>query len=73
MKHFPPETRVYARIRFTRCLYAMITHSRYNPDRITGWKLPLKTDKTLKAHEIGMKIARGFEILASRISPEQNW
>lgn len=69
MKHFPPETRVYAKIRFTRCLYAMLTHSRYNPERITGWQLPSKNDLTFKAHEIGMKIACGFEILASRAVP----
>lgn len=79
MKHFPPETRVYTTVRFTRCLYAMITHSRYNPDRITGWQLPTKTDLTFKAHEIGMKIACGFEILASRalstndLNMDRNW
>lgn len=69
MKHFPPETRVYSEVRFTRCLYAMITCSKYNPDRITGWQLPGKHDPTFKAHEIGMKIACGFEILASKASP----
>lgn len=70
MKHFPPETRIYSDVVFTRCLYAMLTNTKYNPDRRTGWSLPATTHETFKAHELGMKIACGFEILASKVNPE---
>lgn len=63
MKQFPPETRVYTQVTFTKCLYAMLTHQNYTPDTRTGWNLPPKTDKTFKAHSLGMKIACGLEIL----------
>lgn len=66
MKHFPPEVRVYADITFTRCLYAMLMYTRYTPDRRTGWNLPASNHATYKAHTLGMKIAAGFEILASK-------
>lgn len=66
MKHFPPEVRVYADVTFTRCLYAMLTYTRYTPDRRTGWNLPAPNHETYKAHTLGMKIAAGFEILASK-------
>lgn len=66
MKNFPPETRVYTQVTFTRCLYAMITHQNYMPDRRTGWNLPPMSDKTYRACSIGMKIACGLEILASK-------
>lgn len=69
MKHFPPETRCYSNITFTRCLYAMLTHARYTPDRRTGWNLPPSSDEKFKAHNLGMKIACGFEILVSKATP----
>lgn len=79
MKHFPPEIRIYTEVTFTRCLYAMLSHTKYNPDRRTGWSLPEQSHETFKAHDFGMKIACGLEILASRASPEnatendKNW
>lgn len=66
MKHFPPEVRVYDDVAFTRCLYAMLMYTRYTPDRRTGWNLPATHHETYKAHTLGMKIAAGFEILASK-------
>lgn len=68
MKHFPPEVRVYADVTFTRCLYAMLMYNRYTPDRRTGWNLPATNHETYKAHTLGMKIAAGFEILASKVT-----
>lgn len=72
MKHFPPETRIYSEVVFTRCLYAMLSHTKYNPDRRTGWRLPAPSDEKFKAHDLGMKIACGLEILASKGGPEAN-
>lgn len=72
MKHFPPEVRVYADVMFTRCLYAMLMYTRYTPDRRTGWNLPATSHETYKAHTLGMKIAAGFEILASQAASSTN-
>lgn len=71
MKHFPPENRVYTRITFTKCLYAMLMHQNYVPDRRTGWNLPKTTDPTYKAHLMGVKLASGFEILAAQAKPTE--
>ena len=48
MRYFPPENRVYTSVKFTKCLYAMLTHSNYLPDRRTGWNLPPSTSKHFK-------------------------
>ncbi|ERL94349.1 protein ecdysoneless [Dendroctonus ponderosae] len=69
MKYFPPEQRVKTRIKFTRCLYAMLLHSKYIPDRKIGWNLPPATSNDYKQHLLGVKIACGFEILASQAKP----
>lgn len=72
MKHFPPENRVYTRITFTKCLYAMLSHQNYLPDRRTGWNLPKLTEPTYKAHLMGVKLASGFEILAAQDKSTEN-
>lgn len=72
MKYFPPENRVQTSVVFTKYLYAMLTHSQYNPDRRTGWNLPVTTHSNYKAHSLGVKIACGFEILASQSKPVGN-
>lgn len=69
MKYFPPENRVYTRVTFTKCLYAMLNHSKYVPDKRTGWNLPILSSPQYKAHGLGVKIACGFEILASLAKP----
>lgn len=66
MKYFPPENRVYTNVTFTKCLYAMLMHSMYLPDRKTGWNLPATNSTKFKSHSLGVKIACGFEILASQ-------
>uniref|UniRef100_A0A1Q3F5R3 Putative mads box transcription factor n=1 Tax=Culex tarsalis TaxID=7177 RepID=A0A1Q3F5R3_CULTA len=66
MRYFPPESCVYVSVVFTKCLYAMLLHNSYLPDRRTGWSLPLATDPNFKAHVLGVKLACGFEILASQ-------
>ncbi|XP_058466833.1 protein ecdysoneless [Malaya genurostris] len=66
MRYFPPENCVYVSAVFTKCLYAMLLHANYLPDRRTGWSLPLASDPNYKAHILGLKLACGFEILASQ-------
>lgn len=66
MRYFPPEDRVYTSVVFTKCMYAMIMHSNYLPDRRTGWNIPPSSSPHFKAHLLGVKIACGFEILASQ-------
>lgn len=69
MKFFPPENRVKTRVTFTKCLYAMLTHSKFTPDWRTGWNLPKLDSPEYKSHSLGVKIACGFEILISQAKP----
>ncbi|KAG5891261.1 hypothetical protein JTB14_019668 [Gonioctena quinquepunctata] len=69
MKYFPPENRVKRRVAFTKCLYAMLKHSKYTPDRRTGWNLPPQNSPDFRAHSLGVKVACGFEILAAQAKP----
>ncbi|XP_014669757.1 PREDICTED: protein ecdysoneless homolog [Priapulus caudatus] len=54
-------------VTFTRCLYAQLLKQKYEPERIIGWNLPPRNHPKFKAHDLGMKLACGFEILLSRI------
>ncbi|XP_053547870.1 protein ecdysoneless homolog isoform X2 [Bombina bombina] len=64
--HFPPEMLVLTSVTFTKCLYAQLIQQRFHPDRRSGYALPPLSHPTYKAHELGMKLAHGFEILCSR-------
>ncbi|XP_054288153.1 protein ecdysoneless-like isoform X1 [Macrosteles quadrilineatus] len=66
MRYFPPEHCVMTRVTFTKCLYAMLTHQKYMPDRRTGWNLPLTTDASYASKLLGLKLACGFEILVTQ-------
>ncbi|XP_067645034.1 protein ecdysoneless [Eurosta solidaginis] len=67
MRYFPPEQCIRTNVRFTRCLYAMLMHTNYKPDRKVGWTLTTSTNtEEYKEQIIGIKIACGFEILASQ-------
>lgn len=67
MRYFPPEQRVRTNICFTKCLYAMIMHSNYVPDRKIGWNLSGNPNsEEYKEDLLGIKLACGFEILASQ-------
>ena len=68
MKHFSPSTNdcVMTRVRFSKCLYAMLSKPKYFPDKRSGWKIPPDTDPTHKASELGMKLTCGFEMLAAQ-------
>ncbi|XP_076142248.1 protein ecdysoneless homolog [Alosa pseudoharengus] len=63
---FPPETRVLTSVTFTRCLYAQLRQQTFKPDRRSGYCLPPCTHPHYQAHELGMKLAHGFEILCSK-------
>ncbi|KAM6916341.1 protein ecdysoneless homolog [Xenentodon cancila] len=65
-KTFPPDTRVLTSVTFTRCLYAQLQQQRFTPDRRSGFNLPPRTHPQFMAHELGMKLAHGFEILCSK-------
>ena len=73
MKHFPPsENDLTVRVRFTRCLYAMLAKPRYLPDKKSGWKIPMQSDPSYKAWDLGMKLTCGFEMLAAQASKRKS-
>lgn len=72
MRYFPPENRVYTQVRFTRCLFAMLVHQQYTPDRRTGWQIPSRAHPDFAEHSLGMKLACGFEILAAEAHKSKN-
>ncbi|XP_069548999.1 protein ecdysoneless homolog [Brachyistius frenatus] len=65
-KTFPPNTRVLTLVTFTRCLYAQLQQQQFTADRRSGFTLPPRSQPQYKAHELGMKLAHGFEILCSK-------
>ncbi|KAH8036961.1 hypothetical protein HPB51_007630 [Rhipicephalus microplus] len=65
VRHFPPETRVMAEVIFTRCLYAQLRQQRFAPDRRVGWNMPPPHAPEFIAHDLGLKLACGLEILAA--------
>ncbi|XP_077586025.1 protein ecdysoneless homolog [Stigmatopora nigra] len=65
-KNFPPDTRVLTSVTFTRCLYAQLQQQMFVPDKRSGFSMPSRTDPRFKSHELGMKLAHGFEILCSK-------
>ncbi|XP_072484308.1 protein ecdysoneless homolog isoform X2 [Notamacropus eugenii] len=67
-KMFLPETRIMASVTFTKCLYAQLVQQRFVPDRRSGYSLPPHSHPQYRAHELGMKLAHGFEILCAKAS-----
>lgn len=65
MKYFPPENRVMRNVTMTRCLYAQLMSQKYSPDPKIGWNIPPVNSKHFKSYSLGMKIACGFEMLAT--------
>ncbi|KAL4240442.1 hypothetical protein ACF0H5_001234 [Mactra antiquata] len=65
-KYFRPGTRVMNRTRFTRCLYAQLVHQNFQPDKRSGWVMPTTSSPKFRSHDLGMKLAHGFEILAHK-------
>lgn len=80
MRYFPPEDCIYTSVVFTKCLYAMLSHNQFIPDRRTGWKIPPTNSPEHRAHLLGVKLACGFEILACQgktstkdLSSDKQW
>ncbi|XP_061767594.1 protein ecdysoneless homolog [Nerophis ophidion] len=65
-RNFPPDSRVLTSVTLTRCLYAQLQQQHFIPDRRSGFTLPARSHPHYKAHELGMKLAHGFEILCSK-------
>ncbi|XP_003783612.1 protein ecdysoneless homolog [Otolemur garnettii] len=68
-KTFLPETRIMMSVTFTKCLYAQLVQQKFVPDRRSGYGLPPPSHPQYRAHELGMKLAHGFEILCSKCGP----
>ncbi|ALC44218.1 ecd [Drosophila busckii] len=69
MRYFPPESpRLRTNVSFTRCLYAMLMHNQYTPERRLGWQLTdaVANPESYKEQLLGVKLASGLEILASQ-------
>ncbi|XP_035694606.1 protein ecdysoneless homolog [Branchiostoma floridae] len=66
MKHFPTDSCVRARVRFTRCLYGQLLQQRFTPDKRSGWTVPPPSHPDHPAWDLGIKLACGFEILCCR-------
>ncbi|XP_017301091.1 protein ecdysoneless homolog, partial [Diaphorina citri] len=60
--HFSSETKVMQRIKFTKCLYAMLVSNQYVHPCI-----PVSSNPDHKKHSIGVKLMCGFEILLSQV------
>lgn len=71
-KYFRPGTRVMSRVKFTKCLYAQLVQQKFQPHRESGWILPNSSNSKFKAHDLGMKLAHGFEIICSKSSQKSN-
>ncbi|XP_037721097.1 protein ecdysoneless [Drosophila subpulchrella] len=69
MRYFPPEAaRLRTNVRFTRCLYAMLSHQQYLPEKRLGWNLtdPVAHPERYKEQLLGVKLSSGLEILATQ-------
>jgi hypothetical protein len=57
MKNFKPgDGLVKTRVRFTRCLYSMISKQDFRPDTKCGWTFPRPTSYEFKANSLGAKL-----------------
>jgi len=63
MKTFKPcEGLVKTSIKFTKCLYAMLSKQDFRPDTKSGWTFPRPTAADFKANSLGAKLVRRSEI-----------
>ncbi|XP_053382124.1 protein ecdysoneless homolog [Mercenaria mercenaria] len=65
-QYFRPGTRVVHRTRLTRCLYAQLVHQNFQPDKRSGWVIPSTSSPKFRSHDLGMKLAHGFEIMCHK-------
>lgn len=52
----PREGLVKTRVKFTRCLYAMLQKQTFRPDPKAGWAFPSPASPDFKAHSLGAKL-----------------
>lgn len=71
MDQFLIKTRLMARICFTRCLYAQLSQQPFKPYKESEWPLPPPSHTEFQAHELGHKLACGFQILCMRSEKEE--
>ncbi|CAK8687045.1 unnamed protein product [Clavelina lepadiformis] len=68
-KYFPPQDRVWTQLPMTRFHYAQLMQQTFIPDKRSGYKLDINLmPSERKGHELGMKIAHGFEIICFNAS-----
>ncbi|GFO04241.1 sgt1-like protein [Plakobranchus ocellatus] len=72
MKRFKPDDLIKARVKMTRCLYAQLVQQVFAPDRRSGWPIIAPSNPEFLEHDIGVKLAHGFEILCSKCKEEDN-
>uniref|UniRef100_A0A8C2ZVL6 Ecdysoneless homolog (Drosophila) n=1 Tax=Cyclopterus lumpus TaxID=8103 RepID=A0A8C2ZVL6_CYCLU len=70
-KTFPPDTRLWLTVFITfiqtvYCMHFQLQQQQFSPDRRSGFTLPPPLHPQYKSHELGMKLAHGFEILCSK-------
>ncbi|XP_067935926.1 protein ecdysoneless homolog isoform X2 [Watersipora subatra] len=65
MCYFPPDNRVSVKVRLTRCLYAQLVQQKFFPPKRSIWNIPPANSPKYKSHDLGMKIAFGFEMLCT--------
>uniref|UniRef100_A0A8D9AJ19 Protein ecdysoneless homolog n=1 Tax=Cacopsylla melanoneura TaxID=428564 RepID=A0A8D9AJ19_9HEMI len=64
--HFGSEPKVMQRVKFTKCLYAMLMSSQYvHPSS------PSQSNPNYKTHSIGIKLMCGFEILLAQVQDRE--
>lgn len=56
IRHFLPKERVMRTVTMTKCLYAMLSQQKFNPDKKTGWDLVKTSDPQYKAQITGINI-----------------
>ena len=61
MTRVRPEVMTRSSVRFSRCLYAMVTSTKVTPARASGWDIGQDKEKSL-----GFKLCLGLEILLAR-------
>ncbi|TPX55096.1 hypothetical protein PhCBS80983_g05595 [Powellomyces hirtus] len=61
MEQFPPTTNVMTTVRMNRPQYAQLVSQKFHPPK--PFRLPPSTAKDFKYHDLGMKLACGFEML----------
>jgi hypothetical protein len=66
MQLFPPADRRMTIVKLSRAMYAQLLQQRFQPPTKLFGRPPLPSSPDYKAHDMGAKLAVGFEMLAAR-------